>query len=170
MNSTLRHSLQIVRRLRETGPVSRFRARVHTWRNRMLEKPAPALVVATCRALARNDATLTAAGVTFYALLSLLPLILGLLSLSSIVLRSKTAQEQPQDFFVEYLPGAEPLLSGIFGTHAMVHGSTGILSLVGLFWTASAMFGGINRAFRRAWRNDPTGISWWRGCVTSEWR
>ena len=42
--------------------------------------------------------------------------------------------------------------------------------LVGLFWTTSAMFGGINRAFRRAWRNDPTGISWWRGCVTSEWR
>ena len=54
---------------------------------------------------------------------------------------------------MEYLPGAEPLLSSIFSTHAMVRGSTGILSLVGLFWTASAMFGGINRAFRRAWRS-----------------
>ena len=145
--------MQFVQRLRESGPVSRFRARVHAWRDRMLEKPAPALVVATGRALARDDATLTAAGVAFYALLSLFPLILGLLSLFSLVLRSETAQAQLQDFFVEYLPGAEPLLSSIFGTHAMVRGSTGILSLVGLFWTASAMFGGINRAFRRAWRS-----------------
>ena len=79
MNATFRDRLQIIQRLREAGPVSRFRAQVHTARDRMLEKPGPALVVATGRALARNDATLIAAGVAFYALLSLFPLILGLL-------------------------------------------------------------------------------------------
>ena len=45
------------------------------------------------------------------------------------------------------------MLSGIFSADAMGRGSTGILSVVCLFWTASAMFGGINRAFRRAWRS-----------------
>ncbi len=101
--------------------------------------------------MARHDATLIAAGVAFYALLSLFPLVLGLLSLFSLVLRSEAAQEPLLSFFLEYLPGAEPLLSDIVGTHAMVRGSAGFLSVVGLFWTASAMFGGINRAFRRAW-------------------
>ena len=152
MNSSLRHRLQIIQRLRETEPISRFRVRVHTARDRMLEKPAPALVVATGRAMARNDATLIAAGVAFYASLSLVPLILGLLSLFSFVLRSESAQEHLLSFFLEYLPGAEPLMSDIVGTHAMVRGSAGFLSIVGFFWTATAMFGGINRAFRRAWR------------------
>ena len=142
MNSSLRHRLQIIQRLRETEPISRFRVRVHTARDRMLEKPAPALVVATGRAMARNDATLIAAGVAFYALLSLF----------SFVLRSESAREHLLSFFLEYLPGAEPLMSDIVGTHAMVRGSAGFLSIVGFFWTATAMFGGINRAFRRAWR------------------
>ena len=44
------------------------------------------------------------------------------------------------------------MLSDVVGANAMVRGSTGFLSVVGFFWTASAMFGGINRAFRRAWR------------------
>ena len=153
MNSTLRHNLQIVQRLRETETVKQFRARVHSWRDRILEKPAPSLLVATGRALARDDATLIAAGVAFYALLSLFPLILGLLSVFSLVLRSESAQDHLLRFFLEYLPGAEPLLFDIVGTHAMVHGSAGILSVVGLFWTATAMFAGINRAFRRAWRS-----------------
>ena len=152
MNPTIRNRLQIFERLREKMPVSRFRTGVHAWRDSMLAKPAPALVVATGRALARDDATLVAAGVSFYALLSLFPLVLGLLSLLSFVLSSDAAQEQLLIFFLTYLPGAEPLLTDIAGTHVMVHGSTGLLSVLGCFWTASAMFGGINRAFRRAWQ------------------
>ena len=153
MNSTLRHRLQIFDRLRESGPVSRLRARVHADRDRILEKPAAALVVATGRAMGRHDATLIAAGVAFYALLSLFPLVLGLLSLFSFAVMSETAQDHLLNFFVEYLPGAEPLLSDIVGAQVAVRGSTGALSILGFFWTASAMFGGINRAFRRAWRS-----------------
>ena len=78
MNPTIRNRLLIFERLREKMSVSRFRTGVHAWRDRMLAKPAPALVVATGRALARDDATLVAAGVAFYALLSLFPLVLGL--------------------------------------------------------------------------------------------
>ena len=68
------------------------------------------------------------------------------------MLRSEAAHEQLLIFFLTYLPGAEPLLTDIAGTHVMVHGSTGLLGVLGCFWTASAMFGGINRAFRRAWQ------------------
>ena len=153
MNSTLRHRLQIFDRLRESGPVSRFRARVHATRDRILEKPAAALVVATGQAMGRHDATLIAAGVAFYALLSLFPLVLGFLSLFSFALRSESAQEHLLNFFVEYLPGAEPLLSDIVGVQVAVRGSTGALSILGFFWSASALFGGINRSLRRAWRS-----------------
>jgi membrane protein len=152
MNPTIRHRLQIFERLREKMPVSRSRTRVHAWRDRILAKPAPALLVATGRALARDDATLVAAGVAFYALLSLFPLVLGLLSLLSFVLSSDAAQQQLLRFFLAYLPGAEPLLSDIADTHITVRGSAGLVSVLSCFWTASALFGGINRAFRRAWQ------------------
>lgn len=152
MNPTIRHRLQIFERLREKMPVSWSRTRVHAWRDRILAKPAPALLVATGRALARDDATLVAAGVAFYALLSLFPLVLGLLSLLSFVLSSDAAQQQLLRFFLAYLPGAEPLLSDIADTHITVRGSAGLVSVLSCFWTASAMFGGVNRAFRRAWQ------------------
>ena len=166
MNSTLRHSLQIVRRLRETGPVSRFRARVHTWRDRMLEKPAPALVVATCRALARNDATLTAAGVTFYALLSLLPLILGLLSLSSIVLRSKPPKNSRKTFSWSICPEPSrccPVFSALTLWDAVPPVSSAWSAYSGLPAPCSAASTGL---FAALGGHVPTGISWLINCAT----
>ena len=110
------------------------------------------MVVATGRAMARHGGTLTAAGVAFYALLSLFPLILGLLSLFSLVLESEFAHENLLGFFREYLPGAEALLSSTFASHhAVVHASAGFVSVAALFWAGSAMFGGISQAFRLAW-------------------
>lgn len=171
MNPTIRNRLQIFERLREKMPVSRFRTGVHAWRDSMLAKPAPALVVATGRALARDDATLVAAGVSFYALLSLFPLVLGLLSLLSFVLSSDAAQEQLLSFFLTYLPGAEPLLTDIAGTHVMVHGSTGLLSVLGCFSgqpaPCSEVLTGLSAGLGKS---GPIGITCWRNSTISPWR
>jgi len=52
-----------------------------------------------------DDATHMAAGVAYYAILSLFPLMLGLLAVFGLFLPSETIQEELFDFFERNLPG-----------------------------------------------------------------
>ena len=55
------------------------------------------------------------------------------------------------DFFETYLPGSNELLAHNINAVKDVSGFLGVIGVIGLFWTASAMFGAISRAVNRAW-------------------
>lgn len=113
--------------------------------------PAFELCYRTVRETQADDATHMAAGVAYYAILCLFPLILGIMAIFSPLLQSQDTLDQVLEFAEAYLPGASDALSANLELAAGVRGAQGLISLVGLFWTASALFGAVSRAVNRAW-------------------
>ena len=98
-----------------------------------------------------DDATHLAAGVAYYAIFSLFPLLLGFLAISGIVLNSPELQREFLNFVADNLPGSESFVVGNVGEIVRFRGALGLAAIVGLFWAASAVFGAIARAVNRAW-------------------
>ena len=129
----------------------RLRAKESQIQARLNSIPPFVLVGRTVRELRDDDATHMAAGVAFYAILSLFPMTLGLVALLSVVLDSTDVQAQLMAFFLTYLPGATDTLNTNADAVGSVRSFLGVFSVLGLFWTASAVFGAISRAVNRAW-------------------
>ena len=117
----------------------------------LLSIPVVLLILRTVREMGRDDATHMAAGVAYYAILSLFPLTIGLLFVFSLILGSGSFEDELVDFFQTYFPGSNELLAQNIEAVQGVRGVLGVIGVIGLFWTASAMFGAISRAVNRAW-------------------
>ena len=98
-----------------------------------------------------DDATHLAAGVAYYAMFSLFPLLLGFLAVSGLVLQSEGVEQNFIDFVTENLPGSEQIVKDNVGQVVRFRGLLGIGAFIGLLWSASAVFGAINRSVNRAW-------------------
>lgn len=120
-------------------------------KERLLRVTAVQLVVRTVQELGADDASHMAAGIAYYGIFSLFPLLLGLIALLGMFLPSEEVQEELFDFFRQNLPGSVDLLERNIEDVIHLRGALGILSLVGLFWAGSAVFGAVTRAVNRAW-------------------
>jgi membrane protein len=118
---------------------------------RLLGIPAVQLVARTARELGADDAPHMAAGVAYYALLSLFPLMLALIAVLGLFLPSATVQEELFEFMERNMPGAVDELEHNIEGVIRLRGPIGVTSLILLFWSASATFGAIARAVNRAW-------------------
>ena len=92
-----------------------------------------------------------AASIAYYAILSLFPLAIGLVSLFSLVLESEAVEREVHLFFHTYLPASEGVLLSNVQAVSNIRGILGVVSLLGILWTASLLFGAITRAVNRAW-------------------
>ena len=128
-----------------------FRARLRIIQGRLLRWPEVELARRTWRELGDDHAIDLAAAIAYYALLSLLPLAIGLVSLFSLVLESSTVEENVHNFFHTYLPGSDAILEANIEAVSGIRGALGILSVVGLLWSSTLLFGAITRAVNRAW-------------------
>ena len=104
--------------------------------------------------LGDDDATHLSAGIAFYAVFSLFPLLLGLLAISGIVFNSVTLQEQLLAYVTESMPGSREFVSKNVEELVRFRGALGIGAILGLLWSASSVFGAISRAVNRAWDVD----------------
>ena len=68
-------------------------------KQRLLEIPAVRLVACTVEALGHDDAGDRAGGIAYYAILSLFPLLLGVIALLGLFLPSETVQKELFGFF-----------------------------------------------------------------------
>lgn len=127
----------------------RVRAR-RIWR-RLLDIPVINLLYRTFQEMGADDATHMAAGVSYYAVLSLFPLTVGLISLFGLFLKTENLEGEIFAFFQTYLPGSKELLSANINATGNIRGFLGVVSFLGLFWSASMLFGAISRAVNRAW-------------------
>ena len=127
----------------------RVRAR-RVWR-RLLDIPVINLLYRTFQEMGADDATHMAAGVSYYAVLSLFPLTVGLISLFGLFLKTENLEGEIFAFFQTYLPGSKELLSANINATGNIRGFLGVISFLGLFWSASMLFGAISRAVNRAW-------------------
>ena len=109
------------------------------------------LAVRTAKELSEDDVTHMAAGVAYYALFSIFPLLLGLIAVMGFFLDAEEAQVRVQDMTSGFLPGSEQLVADNISAVIGFRSALGVFSLIGLLWSGSAMFGALNRAINRAW-------------------
>lgn len=128
-----------------------MRGKQQQLKDRLLRVPPLQLAYRTARELSNDDATHMAAGVAYYAVLSVFPLLLGLVALFSLFLDSQTVRERLFEFVRTYLPASVDLLERNIESVARLRGILGLASILGFFWSASAVFGAIARALNRAW-------------------
>ena len=104
-----------------------------------------------------HDAGHMAASTSYYALLSLFPLMLGVSAILGIFIGSERLQKAIIDFVVQYLPGSEQFIDNSVSSLMDYRGTIGIASVIGLLWTGSALFGSITTVINRAWgiQKDP---------------
>jgi membrane protein len=121
------------------------------WKDRLLDIPAIRLGVRTFKEMNSDDGPHLAAGIAYYTILSLFPLILGLLALASFFISPQTAKDWMMDFFRQNLPTSTDLLEQNLDNIYRFQSVAGLASLVALFWTASNMFAAISRSVNRAW-------------------
>jgi membrane protein len=130
---------------------SAVRGRVNSVKERLSRNFLVMLVTRTFQEMSADDATHMAAGVAFYALFSLFPLLLGLIAVMSLFLNADRIQVELTNFAADYLPGASDLISTTIGAVVSSRGALGVVAAVGLLWSGSAIFGAISRAINRAW-------------------
>ena len=113
------------------------------------------LIARTMREMSEDDATHMAAGVSYYALFSVFPLLLGFISLTTFALSAFVDAEEIRPgltgFVSSFLPGSEQMVILNLDAAIELRGALGIFSLIGLLWSGSAVFGAISRAVNRAW-------------------
>ena len=142
-----RHREEVVKHRR----FLRTRVRIRRLERRLMANPAVALIYRTVREMSADDATHMAPGLAFFAVLSLFPLAIGLISLLGLLLESGEARDDVFGFLDTFLPVSERLPSAIDAETSRVRGFLGVVSFLGLFWSASLMFGAITRSVNRSW-------------------
>ena len=125
--------------------------RAQPWRDWLGRKFIVRLLLRTAHEMSDDDATHMAAGVAYYALFSLFPLLLGLIAVLSLFLEPQEIQSRLTDFSSDYLPASDQLIDSNLEAVLKVRGALGVFAVVGLLWSGSAIFGAVSRAVNRAW-------------------
>ena len=126
---------------------SRFRAAVRPIWDSFTVK----LLRRTVQELSDDDAAHMAAGVAYYALFSLFPLMLGLIAILGFVMDPDDIRDKFTEWAVDYFPGTGELVIDNIDTALSQRGPLTAVAVVGLLWSGSAIFGAIGRSINRAW-------------------
>jgi membrane protein len=129
----------------------RLNVRFQRAKDRLLKIPVVQLISRTAEGLSNIDATQKAAGVAYYAILSIFPLLLGLIALFGFFLPSVNLQDELLKFVGNNLPGATDIMRQNIMSIIRLRGILGVLSIVVLFWSGSTMFSAVSLAINRAW-------------------
>ncbi len=125
--------------------------RLYQLKNVLLKKSIVQLMVRTVKQLGQDNASDMAGSIAYYGILSIFPLLLGVISILGFFLPSETVQRQVFQFIAANLPVSVDLVEQNISHIIRLRGTVGIASLLGLIWSGSAIFGAIGRVMNRAW-------------------
>jgi membrane protein len=120
----------------------------------------PTLLLCTVLAFDQDDGAVMSRSIAYYALFSIFPLLLVLLSVFGSVLDSDQATQMVFELVERFLPSAVELVQDNLQQAFEGQSTVGILALLGLVWSASGVFTAMYRAVNRAW-NNPKGQLFW---------
>ena len=103
-----------------------------------------------------------AASIAYYALFSLFPLLIFLVSTGSIILQSAPVQEQVLGFTGELLPSSQQFVANNIQQILELRGTAGVVAVVGLLWAATGVFTVLARHINRAWHTAEL-RNFWQG-------
>lgn len=102
------------------------------------------------RRFAEHDGLTAAAAISYYALFSLFPLLLVALAAAAFVLPDLPARRQVLYLVETYTPGARLLIQENLTRLVEIRSGVGLVGLIFLAWSGSAVFAAITRALDRA--------------------
>jgi membrane protein len=120
-------------------------------KSRLLKIPIVKVIDSTIKESGNHDIGQRAAGVAYYAIISLFPLLLGLIAVFGFFLPSINLRNALLSFVGNNIPGATNIVKDNINGIIRLRGVMSVLSIVILFWGASALFGSISLAINRAW-------------------
>jgi membrane protein len=115
---------------------------------------ALAVARATVSEFGRNNGATLAAAIAYYTLLSIFPLILGILALLGLFFSDPATKEQFVSAVAGQFPGSEPLIQQTVNQVVEGSGTAGVVATIGLIWAASGVFAAISLALDRIWHVD----------------
>jgi membrane protein len=118
------------------------------------------VLVRTALAFDKDNGAVMSRSIAYYALFSLFPLLLILMTFASSVLASDEAQEIVLEAVDRLIPAAVGLVEQNIEQVQDAQGTIGILALVGILWSASGVFTALYRAVNRAWGNPKSELFW----------
>ena len=118
------------------------------------------LFVRTGLAFDRDNGAVMSRSIAYYALFSVFPLLLILLSFSGALLEAEEAYAVALDFVESYFPGVHDLVRTNIDHMLDARGTVGFIALLGLVWSASGVFTAIYRSVNRAWGNPKSELFW----------
>ena len=100
----------------------------------------------------KDDGTYLAAGMSYYIFFSVFPFLLGTLAIMGIFFGTDSATLQVKDVLERQLPGIadSPIIYDNLQSIAL-SGLVGIVSIIGLLWAGSAVFGALTRMMNKIW-------------------
>jgi len=125
--------------------------KVEQGRSRIIKIPFFGFLNEVIEGMGNDGASEVVGAIAYYAILSLFPLLLGVISVLGFFLPSASVQDQIFQFVETNLPTAKDILRLNIEGIIKLRGALGIFSVVSLFWSAGAMFSAINRGVNRAW-------------------
>jgi membrane protein len=131
--------------------IKHLKARLQNTKDRLLKIPAVQLISRTAEGAGDHDVAYMAAGVAYYAILSIFPLLLGLIAVFGFFLPSVNLQDELLNYVGDNIPGATNILKQNIASIIELRGTMGILSIVVFFWGASAMFRALSLTINHAW-------------------
>lgn len=101
--------------------------------------------------LGRDYVGIMAAGLSYYAFLSLFPLVVGLISILGFLLPSESISQIIFNFLEQNIPTSTDILESNIRSIVELRGTLGLISIAGLLFGGTAVFSAISLAVNRAW-------------------
>ena len=120
----------------------------------------PTLLVRTGLAFTQDEGAIVSRSIAYYALFSLFPLLLVLISVVSSVLADESALQAVIDLLESILPISTGLARRNIEQVLAARGTVNLVAGLGLVWSASGVFTAIYRAVNRAWGNPKSRMFW----------
>lgn len=121
------------------------------------------VIKATFEGVDQLEVPLRAAGVAYYGLLAIFPLLLFLISLGSVLLSRSEVRSAVDEFLIRAIPVPEALnfVQQTIGDTLDRRGTIGIISLLVLLWSASSLFANLETSLNKIW-DVPRRMVWHR--------
>lgn len=114
-----------------------------------------ALLRATLVSFGDHECNLRAAALAYHSLLSLFPLLLFVVFLGGIVLSGGNTLQTVQSFVSHISPQLAQTVNQVIAQTVRARGSIGVISGIGLLWSASAIFAVLSSTFNIIWDARP---------------
>ena len=111
------------------------------------------LIFRTFQNFSRDDGSHLAAGVAYYAIFSLFPLLLATFAVAGFF-AGEEIHDRLFEIIDELVPGSAGSALIRENIEALVNarGALGLFAFIGLLWSARAVFGAVHRVLNRAWK------------------